>query len=411
MTQIRPIQTDYLSLDDALLRAYQTLPKINRHTRMPLKESSGRRTADTIKAVRSVPPFSNSAVDGYAFRFQDYIQGVTTLQVAYTLTAGETPKSTKSGEAVSIMTGAPLPADLDTVIMKEDVELVSRHIHIPSLNIKQGMNVRLKGEDTEKNHTLIEAGSLLTPPHIGLLASQGFHTINVDAPLRIGIASTGNEIMDHSPKYTKDAKITDSNRPMLYSALSSLHHEIVDLGILPDEPKHIQSVLETSDLDVILTSGGMSVGIADDVMTVAKNMGEVIFHGVRIKPGRPVGCALLDDKVLIGLPGNPVAAYTCLLFVVLPILRHLQSVPNVSRETFYSSGFSYQKRLGFREFVRVVCTESEKGEPILLPCGKKGAAMLSSLSQAHGFAIMSETTQHLHIGDSLSFISLSSALS
>ena len=417
MSQLsNPLLSGLLPFEKAL-EELVSRAQISEHTvSLPLHKTLGHVVARDVVALRDVPPFRNAAVDGYGFSYKNVISqegNKRRFLVSHTLLAGDKIPLHDPDKALAIMTGASLPPTVDMMVMKEDVEREGDEVILPEKGLEKGMNVRDRGEDIKKNETLLKKGDVIAPPDVALLASQGYTDIEIVRPLRVGLLSTGGEVTES--EQGDSSAVFDANRPMLSVALSFLGFHIVDGGIVSDHRETLEHVLLSlaKECDVVITTGGMSVGMSDHIASLIADHGQIFFHGVAMKPGRPVGFGKIFSSYICGLPGNPVAAYTCFLTLIVPFLRVLRGMSlslNVSRETLIAD-FDYKKRKGMREFVRVAVHRDKKGQLIGKKYGRSGAAMISSLSQASGFAMIHEDFSHVSQGQLLPFLPFKDLLS
>ena len=416
MSQIAPLSANLQSLDEALSYVKEKISPINRSERIEISEACGRILAQEIYGLRSVPPFNNSAVDGFGISFDNYREGIYKYNISQHILAGGDIFPHEPGSAVKITTGATVPEGIDAVIMKEDCTVDGNCLKIPQSGLSRNMNIRFVGEDVRSGEIIIPKNHKICSPDIALIISQGLYFIDVFSPLRIGVFSTGSELIDVSADTDASSIMTsiiDCNRPMLISSLREMGYQVTDLGIIIDDKDHLKSSLlkHHEDFDIIITSGGMSAGDADLVFSVISELGELYIHGLAIKPGRPIGFGRIGDCLICGLPGNPVAVYTCLLFAVNPILKYLCHLDGtVSYETILS-GFDYKKRKSIREFVRISTKKDNNNQTIGEINGKKGAAMVSSLHNLSGFAIMMEGIEKIQKGSPIKFVRLKELIS
>ena len=319
-----------LRLDDMERLINERILPIAETERVSLHGARGRVVAHDISAPINLPPFDNSAVDGYAVRHADFHpDGETALPVSGRLTAGARANvSLKSGTAVRIFTGAAMPKGADTVFMQEDVTVEGNRVTVPK-GLKLGANRRLAGEDVAIGATVLPSGTVLEAQHVALAAALGLSEIVVRRRLRVAIFSTGDEVVE--PGSIRDGTgVYDSNRFLLSELLDQLGAIVTDLGILPDDPEKLSSRLADAAAghDLIVTSGGVSTGEADYVRHAVERIGSLVFWRVAIKPGRPVALGVIPaasghSAAFVGLPGNPVAVFVTFVRVVKPLLRRL----------------------------------------------------------------------------------------
>lgn len=376
--------------------------------------------AEDVTAPCSIPPYDNSAVDGYAVYFNDLnTDAETVLPVTGRIAAGSPlGRSMQRGECVQIFTGAPMPDGVaggpDTVMMLEDTKRLDEGARISTLpGIKRGANRRSAGDDVAAGDTVLTSGTRLGPAEIGMLAACGRTEVVVYDKLSVALFSTGDEITEPG-RDLPDGAVFDSNRFTIGAALRKIGCEVEDLGILEDDPQTIQDTLTTAAErhSAILSTGGMSMGEEDHVRAAVETLGNLNFWRVAIKPGRPIGMGLLDrsdgeKSVVIGLPGNPVAALTTFVVLARPVLLTLSgaAVPDAPRFRVLAD-FSYKKKTGRREYVRARLdgVDPETGLPRALKHGRSGAGVLSSLIGADGFVELPEDDTHLEPGTQVTFL-------
>lgn len=393
-----------MSVDDALALIAERLPVVAGIETVPLNEADGRITAEDVIAGIDLPPFDNSAVDGYALRHTDLApNGETRLPVEGRIAAGHAGLEMGSGpSAVRIFTGARMPDGADTVFMQEDVTVEGTEVVLPP-GLKRGSNRRLAGEDVAKGTTIVTAGRRLRPQDIGLAAAIGRPHLTVRKSLKVAVFSTGDELAEPGGALPQGA-IHDSNRVMLVALLKRFGTEVSDLGILRDDRTLLAARLmeAASAHDLLLTSGGVSTGEEDHVKPAVETVGSLVFWRLGIKPGRPVAMGLVQGTPFVGLPGNPVAAYVTLLFVVRPLLARLGGedfVPPLGIPV--RSTFAYRKKAGRLEFVRVSLQRAADGilEAVKFP--RDGAGILSSLTGSDALAGLPNEITRIEPGDTI----------
>ena len=358
--------------------------------RVPLRGALGRVILADIQAPVDLPPFDNSAVDGYAVRHADLKgDGDTKLAIAGRITAGANAGlALKLGEAVRIFTGAAMPKGADTVFMQEDVTVDGDRVTVPK-GLKLGANRRLTGEDVPKGNVVLPAGTVLEPQHIALAAALGI-TSEVRRRLKVAIFSTGDEVVEPGTPRA-GAAIYDANRYLLSELLARLGAEVTDLGILHDKPSELMHALQAaaSGHDLIITSGGVSTGEADFVRTAVERVGSLVFWRVAIKPGRPVAMGVIrgkkDSAAFVGLPGNPVAVFVTFVAVVQPLLLRLSGAkPQRLMPLPVRVAFAYKKKKDRREYVRVALHRAADGELEAVKHPQDGAGIMRSLTETDG---------------------------
>ena len=381
--------------------------------RVPLRGARGRVTAVDVKAPVDLPPFDNSAVDGYAVRHADLREdGDSKLVIAGRLTAGaRADVALKPDQAFRIFTGAAMPAGADTVFMQEDVTVEGGHVIVPE-GLQLGANRRLAGEDVPSGQVALPAGTVLEPQHIALAAALGIADIEVRRRLKVAIFSTGDEVVEPgSPR--GGAAIYDANRYLLSELLERLGAVVTDLGILADDPEALARELQAAAAghDLVVTSGGVSTGEADHVRGAVERIGSLVFWRVAIKPGRPVAMGVLrgatgQGAAFVGLPGNPVAVFVTFVRVVKPLLRRLSGArPQSIVPLPVRAAFAYRKKKDRREYVRVALRRAADGELEAVKHPQDGAGILTSLTETDGLLEFSEDVTSIEPGARVGFLS------
>ena len=380
--------------------------------RVGLRGARGRVTAADIKAPVDLPPFDNSAVDGYAVRHADLrTDDDSKLAIAGRLTAGASANiALKPGQAIRIFTGAVMPAGADTVFMQEDVTVEGDHVIVPK-GLKLGSNRRLAGEDVPAGNVVLPAGTVLEPQHIALAAALGITEIEVRRRLQVAIFSTGDEVVEPgSPR--GGAAIYDANRYLLSELLERLGAVVTDLGILADDPETLARALAKAAAwhDLVITSGGVSTGEADHVRGAVERIGSLVFWRVAIKPGRPVAMGVIrsasGSAAFVGLPGNPVAVFVTFVRVVKPLLRRLSGArPQSLLPLPVRAAFAYRKKKDRREYVRVALRRAADGELEAVKYPQDGAGILTSLTETDGLLEFPEDVTSIEPGARVGFLS------
>ncbi|WP_291296604.1 gephyrin-like molybdotransferase Glp [Elioraea sp.] len=400
-----------MSVDEALALLAERLAPVAGTERVALAAASGRILAADLVAPCDVPPFANSAVDGYALRHADLpAERETTLPVTGRVAAGGSlGRAIVPGEAIRIFTGAPMPEGADTVFMQEDVALgEDGRVRLPP-GLKRGANARAAGEDVARGSTILQAGQRLRPQDVGLAASVGLTALDVRSPLRVALFSTGDEIAEPGSALAP-GMLYDSNRFTLGALLGALGCHVTDLGILPDRREAVSAALAAAapGHDLILTSGGVSTGEEDHVKAAVEGAGSLFFWRLAIKPGRPVAMGQVGGTAFVGLPGNPVAVMVTFAHIVRPLVLHLAGARAVSLPRFaVRAAFSYRKKAGRREYVRVSLARGDDGMTEARKFPREGAGILSSLVGSDGLVELPEQVLAIAPGDSVSYLPFS----
>ena len=378
-----------------------------------LREALGRVLAENIDAPLSLPPFDNSAVDGFAVRGDDLVGGdEQRLAIVDRVAAGHAAtRAVEPGQAIRIFTGAPMPAGADTVFMQEDCRVDGDCVIVPP-GLKRGSNRRLAGEDMRAGALALPAGRRLAMQHVALAAALGLTKLGVYRRVRVALFSTGDEIVEPGSALPR-AALYDSNRYLLSGMIARFGAEITDLGILGDDPKELKRALAAAaaDHDLVLTSGGVSSGEADHVRNAIEDIGRLVFWRVAIKPGRPVAMAVIPGAgggaaAFVGLPGNPVAVFVTFVRVVRPLLLRLSgALPEPLVAMPARATFSYKKRKGRREYVRVALRTAADGTVEAVKYEQDGAGILTSLTQTDGLAELGEDVTKIEPGATVGFLS------
>ena len=401
-----------LPLDDMERLIGERVAPVAETEQVPLRGACGRVTAADIKAPVDLPPFDNSAVDGYAVRHADLrADGDSTLTIAGRLTAGARAGiALEPGQAIRIFTGAAMPAGADTVFMQEDVTVDGDRVIVPK-GLKLGANRRLAGEDLPAGEVALPAGTVLAPQHIALAAALGITEIEVRRRLQVAIFSTGDEVVEPGSPRT-GAAIYDANRYLLSELLERLGAQVTDLGILRDDPDALASALQAAAAghDLVVTSGGVSTGEADHVRSAVERIGSLVFWRVAIKPGRPVAMGVIrsagGSAAFVGLPGNPVAVFVTFVRVVKPLLRRLAGArPQTLVPLPVRTAFAYRKKKDRREYVRVALRRADDGELEAVKHPQDGAGILTSLTETDGLLEFAEEVTAVEPGARVGFLS------
>ena len=396
------VATNTLSVDEALERILARVKPLD-PVSMELLDALGTTLAEDIIADRDVPPFENSAMDGYAVRGADVMRVPVKLRVTGAIAAGDPPwGSVSAGEAMRIMTGAPMPDLADTVVRVEDTDNGTDMVTI-NVRTKYGTSVRAAGEDLRKDETILRTGTVLRAAEIGVLATLGRKSVRVVPRPRIAVLSTGDEVVELDAPL-EPGQIRDANRYSLASAARAIGATPVPLGIVRDTADDLRLALRDAagKADVIVTSGGVSVGDHDHVKQVVDELGSMDFWSIAIRPGRPLAFGEIDGKVIFGLPGNPVSALLGFELFVRPAIlkmagRKLLHRPRVTA-TFDDK---LDTPSGLRFFARGIYDPATNS---VRTTGPQGSGILRSMALANSFIEVPETVQHLDRGATVTVI-------
>lgn len=395
-----------LTIEQAADRAAERIATVAAAETVPLAAADGRVLAADVVAPVDLPPFANSAVDGYAVRFADLAPGETRLPLSGRVAAGADAAGVATeGMAVRVFTGAPLPAGADTVFMQEDVALEAGKVVLPA-GLRRGANARPAGEDLRRGEVALAAGRRLRPQDLALLAALGLTEVAVRRRVRVAIFSTGDELNEPGTALPP-AGIYDANRSLLRSLVTRAGAEVVDLGILADEPESLAQRLgeAAARCDLILTSGGVSTGEEDHVKAAVERVGELAFWRVAIKPGRPVAMGHVARTPFIGLPGNPVAVFVTFAFVARAVIARLSGTRLARlRGLPVRLGFSYRKKAGRREYVRVSLRSDPDGVAVARKHPRDGAGVLTSLTETDGLVELADELTSIAEGAIVPFL-------
>ena len=404
-----------LPVAEALQRLLDVATPFQAVQDIPLAEARGQYLASPVRARVDVPAFDNAAVDGVALRFADLAEPGLTLPMHLRVAAGDAPATLMPGQVARIFTGAPVPAGADTVLMQEDCEIADGRVRLPSQDtVTAGQNIRPAGQDARRDATVMQRGEPLTPQAVGLIASVGVARVTINAP-RILVLTTGDELQgpEEAPL---PGKIYDSNGPQLEQLLIQSGFPNVQREHLADDPELIHNSLTRYITDpehrpdVIISTGGVSVGEEDHLRSVLENQGKLDFWRLAIKPGKPFTFGDVNGIPFFGLPGNPSAVLVCYLTLVLPALRRRCGLEKVLPEPLsLPVNFSISKPGKRQEYLRVRCIPNHRSL-VLEQHPNQSSGMLSSAVWADGLAVV-PAGETVFPGDSLDYFSFADLLS
>jgi molybdopterin molybdotransferase len=370
-------------------------------------QALGRVLAQDVISPISVPPHDNSAMDGYAFDGRQLasptaMKGSLVLEVVGTAMAGKAWHGpVETAECLKIMTGAILPPGLDTVVPQEFVKTQASSICFPAELLQAGDNRRKLGEDLLQGQPALQKGELLTPAALGLLASLGIEQVPVWRKLRVAYFSTGDEILSLG-EVPREGAVFDSNRYTVFGLLSRLGCDVIDMGVVADEPVLLEAAFKRAALqaDAIITSGGVSVGEADYTKLMMKKLGDVAFWKIAMRPGRPMAVGRIGKSILFGLPGNPVAVMVTFLAFVRPaLLRMMGSTHQAPPMLKARSLESLRKKAGRTEYQRGTVSSAADGSLHVRAIGNQGSGVLSSMVKANGLIVLHHSQGNVAPGD------------
>jgi molybdopterin molybdotransferase len=365
--------------------------------------SAGRILAEAVVAPHDVPSFANSAMDGFAVRGSDVTSAGSVLEVVDDIAAGRASTVVVGpGQAAKIMTGAPMPAGADTVVRVEDTEAVDGKVHI-SVVTEAGTSVRPPGGDVSAGSTVFHPGVRLTAGHLGVLATIGVTEVNVAKRPRVAVMSTGDELVPASTPSLAPGMIRDSNRPMLLQLVADAGADPVDMGSIPDDADALRSALGEAAVrtDLIVTSGGVSMGEFDVTKMVLRDEASVEFFPVAMKPGKPQGFGSLGGKPFFGLPGNPVSVLVSFEQFVRPALLAMQGATAILRPRVMGvAGEDLESDPAKEEYLRVRLVSGDPGLRVVRT-GGQGSHVISGVAHADAFAVLEVGVAEVAEGDPL----------
>ncbi len=374
---------------------------------LPIFQALGRVLAQDIVSPISVPPHDNSAMDGFAFAGADLsTDRPTRLRIVGTAFAGEPwPGLPAAGDCVKIMTGAIMPPGLDTVVPVEFVEVNGDTVTVPPGVVRTGDNRRLLGEDLMEDHPALRQGTTLGPAALGLVASLGLPEVSVFRRLKVAYFSTGDEILSLGEPPRVGA-VYDSNRYTVFGLLSRLGVEVLDMGVIKDEPSALETAFRqaAAAADAIITSGGVSMGEADHTKAMMRQLGDVAFWRIAMRPGRPMAVGRIASgersSVLFGLPGNPVAVMVTFLAFVRPALLRMMGAQTPAQPWLKAQcGEALRKKPGRTEYQRGIVTTAEDGSLWVRTTGNQGSGVLRSMVEANGLIVLHHGQGNVAVGD------------
>jgi molybdopterin molybdotransferase len=392
-----------LRVDTANEAIRSCLTPVTQSESIPIRDALGRVLAQDIVPAINVPAHDNSAMDGYAVRFSDLKEETLLEEIGSAFAGRVFEGKVGPGQCVRIMTGAVMPAGTDTVVIQEITKKDNGRIAIPA-GQKAKQNVRYAGEDLKAGVPVLKSGRMIRPADLGLIASLGIGSVQARRKLRVAFFATGDELASIG-KPLREGEVYDSNRYTLYGMLSRLGVQISDLGVVRDDPAALEAAFRTasSQSDVVITTGGVSVGEADFVKQLMAKLGEVLFWKIAMRPGRPMAFGKIGDAFLFGLPGNPVAVMVTFYQFVRDALMHLSgrtdeyTVPLMK----VTSSHPLRKVPGRTEYQRGILFR-EDAEWKVRTTGQQGAGVLRSMSEANCFIVLEHERGKVEAGEPVS---------
>ncbi|WP_417805230.1 gephyrin-like molybdotransferase Glp [Thalassospira lucentensis] len=413
MQNIKPGLT---TLSDALEIAFKEVGQRTDVEERPLSECFGAVLRADVIAKVNVPSVDNSAMDGYALRFVDLADLEGPVDVVGSSMAGHPfDGEIPTGKAVRIATGAAIPKGADCVIIQENVTANDDETIIeinPDViaRTKRDQNIRRAGEDIKKGAVVLAAGSVLRPQDVAIAAGQGCQTLMVSKPISVAVFSTGDELAKPGDPLPPGG-IYDSNRFAMIGMLKNIGCTVTDLGLLADDFDVLKAALgkAAKSHDVIMTSGGVSVGRADLLKPVVDQLGEIHAWKLAIKPGKPLMRGKIGDCLVLGLPGNPVAVLVAGLLFAVPLLRHMMGADRAQSEPArmpVRAGFDFKRGTGRREWLRAQLVQNDDGEHVAMAFNSTSSGMLSSMVWADGLIEVPEDCGQISVGDDVLYLPL-----
>jgi len=397
MTVLTPVS-------EALSLILDTVQVVDETQECPLNEALGRVMAVDVVSPLAVPGDDNSAMDGFALRAKD---AGTSLPVSQRIAAGTTGEPLEPGTAARIFTGAPVPPGADAVVMQENCQIDGGYVYIPA-PVNVGQHIRPQGQDIAEGEVVLSAGRRLKPQDLGLMASVGLATACVRRQVKVAVFSTGSELIEPGAAALKPGQVYNSNRFVLTGLLNSLGCEVIDMGVVADDPQQTEiALLEAArQSDCVITSGGVSVGEEDHVKAQVEKLGQLHLWKLAIKPGKPLAYGSIGDTPFFGLPGNPSSVLVTFCVVARPWLLATQGACDIQPSTFTVRADFEVSKPGLRQEYRRVTLLRELGDMLAREAGNQSSGALSAAGRAHALAVI-PANQVVKSGDLVEVILLS----
>ncbi len=396
-------ETAAITVDVAVQKILQQIEPLADFTQLNLRQCLNRILFEDILSPFDVPGHNNSAMDGYALASADLPELATkTFSVIGTAFAGKPFDGTiESGQCVRIMTGAIVPESADVIVIQEDVNVIDDQTIEVGSGHRIHQNIRFSGEDIKQGAVVLPRGHQIQAADLGVLASLGVNEVKVFRKPRVSFFSTGDELKSIGEPLNK-GEIYDSNRYSLFGLLSDCDVDLIDLGVVRDDPDSLRQTLlsAAASSDVVLTSGGVSVGEADFIKSILQQIGQMDFWKILMKPGRPLTFGQIDNALFFGLPGNPVAVMVTFYQFVLPALKKMQGKIQPQKLRLQAiSQSNIRKNPGRKEFQRAIVSNHADGYLQVELTGRQGSGILTSMSQGNCFIVLPEQSGSIEVGD------------
>lgn len=397
------IKDSLTSFDDAMESLLSSAQATNATESVDTASAMGRVLAQSLVSSINVPPLDNSAMDGYAVISQDITQCGVTLPVSQRICAGEVGQPLQAGTAARIFTGAPVPDNADAVVMQEFCERIDDNVTI-NQTVKLRQNIRDAGEDIDEGDEILTTGTYLRAQELGLAASIGCSPLTVFEKIKVGLFFTGDELVEPGNPLPP-GKIYDSNRYTLLGLIQAMGCEVVDLGIVPDDLESTKQALQRAadQADLVITSGGVSVGEEDYIRIALEQLGELKMWRIAMKPGKPLAFGMVGDTPFMGLPGNPVSVFVTYCLFVSPFLKSMQGrVDVLPKSLSMTAAFDWPKPGKRQEYLRARVIVDEEGQSAVEVFSHQGSGVLTSTSWAEGL-VMIPVGATVKKGDTVSY--------